>query len=105
MAARKDERAVVLAQVGTPRKSSAGDVAALLSARALVVRDEDARELAEHLSDKIDERISHLYTPVRQDEALAVLDDAEEGEVNKKRKAKQAVLLHASSMFPGLVSK
>ncbi len=48
MAARRDERNVVLAQVGTPRASSAGDDAALLSARARVIRDEDARELAAH---------------------------------------------------------
>ncbi len=40
-----------------------------------------------------------MYTPVRRDDALSVLDDAEEGEKKKKRKAKQAVLLHASSMF------
>ncbi len=90
MATRRDERAAVLAPVGTPRKSSARDNAALLYARAPVVRDEDARELAEYLSDKIDEWINQLYSHVRQDEALAVFDDAEEGEMEKKRKAKQA---------------
>ncbi len=50
-----------------------------------------------HLRDKVDERMNHLYTPVRRHHALAVLGDADEEEKKKKRKAKQGVLLHASS--------
>ncbi len=70
----ESEPAAVLAQVGTPRKSSARDDAALLSTSARVIRHEDAREITGHLSDEIDERLNHVYTPVRQHDALAVFD-------------------------------
>ncbi len=59
-AARRDDRNVVLATVETPRVSSARDDAALLSARAPFICDEDARELAGHLRDKVHERMNNF---------------------------------------------
>ncbi len=93
---------MVLAQVGTPRASCAGDGAALLSARARVIRDEDSRELAGNLHDKVYERMNHLYTPVRQPHALAVLDDAEKEENKKDQAGRSAArFLHVRRELDG----
>lgn len=97
MSARREERQCVLNHNGTHRNSITGDVIVIDKSRSQIIRDDDTRELAGCLSDKMDERMSHLYLPVRQQDIRRILDNDDEVFKKQWRAVSQSILLHAAA--------
>lgn len=64
-----------------------------------MIRDEDARKIAEYLSDEIDERVSHLYLSKLRQYIRTILDKVDEESKMQRCTARQSILLHPAALF------